>query len=62
MDQKKNGYLTPLRYCQICSSLTDRRYTAPGGAMACQRRLAITKQKQKKEAMRFTTSHGSGAK
>ena len=28
---KKNGYLTPLRDCQICSSLTDRRYTKSTG-------------------------------
>ena len=47
MDHKKNGYLTPLRYCHLCSSLTDRRYTAPGGAMVCQRCLAIAKQKKK---------------
>ena len=33
-----------------------------GRAMACQRCLAITKQKQKKEALRFNTSQGSGAK
>ena len=39
--------MTPLRYCQICSSLTDRGYTAPGGAMVCQRCLAELKPKTK---------------
>ena len=35
--------MTPLKTCQICSNATSRLYTAPGGAMVCQRCLAVPK-------------------